>query len=74
MVKVPLHSTGAESRRSALFIGRGRDGTTVVIRSGAEFDVLTANTLDDGFDTSPALVDNDIYLRGYQYLYAISEQ
>ena len=29
------------------------------------------NTLDDGFDASPALVDNDIYLRGYRYLYAI---
>ena len=52
----------------------GRDGTTVVVRSGAEFDVLATNTLDDGFDASPALVDNDIYLRGHQYLYAISEQ
>ena len=51
----------------------GRDGTTVVVRSGAEFDVLATNTLDDGFDASPALVDNVIYLRGYRYLYAISE-
>ena len=51
----------------------GRDGTTVVVRSGAEFDVLATNTLDDGFDASPALVDNAIYLRGYRYLYAISE-
>jgi len=52
----------------------GRDGTTVVIRSGAEFEVLATNTLEDSFDASPALVDNDIYLRGYQHLYAISEQ
>ena len=52
----------------------GRDGTTVVIRSGEGFEVLATNTLDDGFDASPALVDDDIYLRGYQYLYAISEQ
>ena len=51
----------------------GREGTTVVVRSGAEFDVLATNTLDDGFDASPALVDNVIYLRGYRYLYAISE-
>jgi outer membrane protein assembly factor BamB len=52
----------------------GRDGTTVVIRSGAKFEVLGTNTLEDSFDASPALVDNDIYLRGYQHLYAISEQ
>ena len=52
----------------------GRDGTTVVVRSGAEFEVLASNTLDDGFDASPALVDDDIYLRGTRYLYAISEQ
>ncbi len=52
----------------------GHDGTTVVVRSGAEFEVLATNTLDDGFDASPALVNNNIYLRGYQYLYAISEQ
>ena len=52
----------------------GRDGTTVVIRSGPEFEVLTTNKLDDGFDSSPALVDNDLYLRGYRYLYALSNQ
>ena len=52
----------------------GRDGTTVVVASGPEFAVLATNTLEDGFDASPALVDSDIYLRGYQYLYAISEE
>ena len=52
----------------------GRDGTTVVVRSGAEFEVLATNKLDDSFDASPALAGNDIYLRGTQYLYAISEQ
>ena len=30
------------------------------------------NTLDDGFDASPALADRDLYLRGYRYLYAIA--
>ena len=52
----------------------GREGTTMIIRSGVEFEVLATNTLDDAFDASPALVDNDIYLRGHRYLYAISEQ
>jgi len=49
----------------------GRDGATLVIRSGPTFEVLAKNTLDDGFDASPALVDNGIYLRGYKHLYSI---
>ena len=49
----------------------GRDGTTLVIRQGETFEVLAKNALDDGFDASPALVDNEIYLRGYKYLYSI---
>ena len=49
----------------------GRDGTTIVIKHGPTFEVLARNTLDDGFDASPALVGNEIYLRGYTYLYAI---
>ena len=52
----------------------GRDGTTLVIRQGSTFDVLATNTLDDGFDASPALVGNEIYLRGYRYLYGISPE
>ena len=46
----------------------GRDGTTLVLRHGPTYEVLAKNTLDDGFDASPALVDNEIYLRGYRYL------
>ena len=52
----------------------GRDGTTVVLKHGETFQVLAENTLDDGFDASPALVDGDLYLRGYKYLYAIAEK
>jgi outer membrane protein assembly factor BamB len=51
----------------------GREGTTLVIRSGPKFEVLAKNTLDDGFDASPALVDSEMYLRGYKYLYAIAQ-
>jgi hypothetical protein len=28
--------------------------------------------LDDGFDASPALVGNELYLRGNRYLYCIT--
>ncbi|MEO8260039.1 MAG: PQQ-binding-like beta-propeller repeat protein [Acidobacteriota bacterium] len=45
-----------------------RDGTTLVIRHGSRFEVLATNTLDDGFDASPALVGTDLYLRGNRYL------
>jgi outer membrane protein assembly factor BamB len=52
----------------------GRDGTTVVVKHGATFQVIAENALDDGFDASPALADRDLYLRGYRYLYAIAEK
>ena len=49
----------------------GRDGTTLVINQGPTFEVVARNTLNDGFDASPALVESDIYLRGYRFLYAM---
>lgn len=50
----------------------GREGTTIVIKQGPAYEVLAKNTLDDGFDASPALVDGEIYLRGKRYLYSIA--
>jgi outer membrane protein assembly factor BamB len=50
-----------------------RDGVTTVIKHGAAYDVLAENALDDGFDASPALVDGEIFMRGYKYLYAIGQ-
>ena len=50
-----------------------RGGHTVVLEHGAAFEVVGANTLDDGFDASPAIVDGEIYLRGYRFLYCIAE-
>jgi outer membrane protein assembly factor BamB len=52
----------------------GRDGATMVIRHGPAFEVLAQNRLDDGFDASPALVDSEIFMRGYRYLYAIANR
>lgn len=51
----------------------GRDGNALVVEDSTEYRVLASNRLDDGFDASPAIVDNEIYLRGYRYLYRISE-
>ncbi len=50
----------------------GREGDTLVLRHGPTYEVLSVNSLDDGFDASPALVDGEIYLRGYRNLYCIA--
>ena len=49
-----------------------RSGEELVIRHGPRYELLAKNTLDDGFDASPALVDKTIYMRGYKYLDAIA--
>jgi outer membrane protein assembly factor BamB len=50
-----------------------RKGATAVLAAGRDLKVLAVNKLDDGFDASPALADDDIYMRGRKYLYRISE-
>jgi outer membrane protein assembly factor BamB len=49
-----------------------REGTTVVLEHGREYNVLATNRLDDRFDATPAIVDGEIYLRGKRYLYCIA--
>ena len=49
-----------------------RDGTTLVVESGAALRVVATNTLDDDIDASAAVVDGEIYLRGQRYLYCIA--
>jgi len=51
----------------------GRDGSALVIESGSRFNVLATNSLDDGFEASPAIVGNELYLRGRRFLYRIEE-
>ncbi len=50
----------------------GRDGVTFVLSHGPEYKVLAKNNLDDKFDSSPAIVGDEIYLRGYKFLYCIT--
>jgi outer membrane protein assembly factor BamB len=49
-----------------------RDGNTVVVRHGADMEVLATNVLDDGFDASAAIVGDELYLRGQRNLYCIA--
>lgn len=51
----------------------GRDGGVVVLKEGPKVEVLATNRLDDGFDASPALVGNRLYLRGRASLYCVGE-
>ncbi|MEI6276151.1 MAG: PQQ-binding-like beta-propeller repeat protein [Prolixibacteraceae bacterium] len=48
--------------------------TVDVVKAGAEFALLAKNTLDDTFHASPVVVGNDLFLRGFKYLYCISEK
>ena len=51
----------------------GREGGVAVIARGPEFKLLALNQLDDGFDASPVVVGNELYLRGRKHLYRISK-
>ena len=50
----------------------GRDGGAVVLKKSDKVEVLATNKLDDGFDASPAIVGNNLFLRGKKNLYCIS--
>jgi outer membrane protein assembly factor BamB len=46
----------------------------LVIKAGDTFQILSSNPLDDDFIASPVIVDDELFLRGYHYLYCFSEK
>ncbi|MEI7830075.1 MAG: PQQ-binding-like beta-propeller repeat protein [Prolixibacteraceae bacterium] len=46
----------------------------IVVKAGPEFSILAKNSLDDTFHASPVIVGNELFLRGFKYLYCISEK
>ena len=48
------------------------EGIVDVIKAGPVFQVVSSNKLDDTFHASPVVVGNDLFLRGFKYLYCIS--
>ena len=40
----------------------------------AIYEILSKNNLDDNFIASPAVVDNQIFIRGYKSLYCIAQK
>jgi outer membrane protein assembly factor BamB len=53
---------------------QGRDGACVVLKQGPKLEILAQNKLNDKTCASLALVGNELYYRGEQYLYCISEK
>jgi outer membrane protein assembly factor BamB len=50
----------------------GRNGVTTVLKNSGTLEILATNTLDDGFDASPAIIGDEIYLKGRASLYCIA--
>jgi len=50
----------------------GRNGVTAVIKNSGTLEILATNSLDDGFDASPAIVGDEMYLKGRASLYCIA--
>ncbi|MEM7585621.1 MAG: PQQ-binding-like beta-propeller repeat protein [Acidobacteriota bacterium] len=51
-----------------------REGTTAVVQRGVEFELLAVNALDDSFSASPAVVGDELLLRGQEFLYSLTRQ
>lgn len=51
----------------------GRDGECLVMEKAPQLKTIAVNKLDDLTDASPALVGNQIFIRGDKSLYCISE-
>jgi hypothetical protein len=68
----PVQRVRVAGRADGRVIVLGQDGSAAVLKHGPVYEVLATNRLDDRFDASPALVDNEVYLRGYRFLYCVA--
>ncbi len=51
-----------------------RNGETAVLQHGPMWEEPVVNSLDDGFDASPAIVGSQLFLRGHRYLYCLEAE
>ena len=51
----------------------GRSGKTVVIKDTKTFEVVSVNSVGETVDATPAPVDNELFIRGENHLFCISE-
>lgn len=52
----------------------GRRGTTVVIKDSEEFEIVSSNSVGETVDATPAPAGDEIFIRGEQHLFCISEK
>ena len=50
-----------------------RDGTIVVIEDAPELKVIATNTMNEPVDATPAPVGNQLFVRGAEHLFCLSE-
>ncbi|MCP4786605.1 MAG: PQQ-binding-like beta-propeller repeat protein [Fuerstiella sp.] len=50
-----------------------RNGTTVVIKDSDTFEIVATNSVGETVDATPAPVDNQLFIRGAEHLFCISE-
>lgn len=67
-----LYSSPVASGNRIYVTGRG--GTTLVLKRGPKFEVLATNKLDDEVNSSLALVGDEIFIRGRNFVYCIAER
>ncbi len=51
----------------------GRNGNVVVIKDSEKLEVVSTNSIGETLDATPALVDNEIFLRGEKHLFCIAK-
>ncbi len=52
----------------------GRNGVSVVLKDSPKLEVLATNRLTEEIDASPVAVGKELFLRGHESLYCISEK
>ena len=52
----------------------GRSGKTLVLKAGNKLDVVETNDLGEPVDATPALVDNQIIIRGNKHLFCFEDK
>jgi len=51
----------------------GREGATVVIKEADQLQVVAVNTLGEGIDATPAVSEDELFIRGENHLFCIAE-
>jgi outer membrane protein assembly factor BamB len=51
----------------------GREGTVMVLKDAPTFEIVATNKLSDRIDASPAMLGKELFLRGHEHLFCISE-